>query len=240
MFEDQIFTGRFAERDLFDYPSKLVRQTRDKEPTREATLNCIRWRVIMDDLWYVEDRSTAIAKLDENGRISRIACRIMKEEVDRPGLFWERDGWHLRALTRMAEPLQSDPADVLTRFNAAFDEYCRRPNSPSVTDFTTFGETFLAEVFYNVDRDARVSTTPTYADMDPDISSLSNASPSRSASLASAFSTSSSSSSMTSSTAPSVTDLSLHHEVAKERIQTFVPKKPEQVIKVEEEDLGWM
>jgi hypothetical protein len=165
-FTDQILTGRFAERRLFRYPDPEYDSERRKYPSEQTLLNCLRWRVIMDDLWFIQDVSLVPSLIEEKARISRIAAKIMYEEVRTLGLFWECDDWYLRALPRKYEELDFEP-DVVASFNEAFEAYCQRPNGPQMEIYGTFADTFMAALLHGEDiQQDETSSSTTAATVD--------------------------------------------------------------------------
>ena len=74
MWHQRIFTGRFGEKSLFNYPEKWEREEDGREPDADTIRNCIKYRIIMDDLWHIEDKTLIDTMVHVKGQVSRIAA----------------------------------------------------------------------------------------------------------------------------------------------------------------------
>ena len=83
-WDEHIATGRFAEKNLFldvNYqdPSDMALAGARRVVSPRALVNArLRWRVIMDDLWFVRSDKDRLQEIDERARLSRVAYKIMQ------------------------------------------------------------------------------------------------------------------------------------------------------------------
>ena len=142
-------TGRFAEMDVIGFVWANERQQPEK------LRNDVCWRVIMDDLWYLQDPATAVESPEEKGRISRVAYKIMKREANAGAAdSWAARTWHLRSLKQIAEALDFQVEGIEARFHEALELYCQRPNSPALWIERGLSDTIFPALEHDVETES--------------------------------------------------------------------------------------
>ena len=129
-----LYTGRMNEREVFStcYNDLVT----DAGAVMAAK---IRYRVMMDEVWYIDHRPVLDMHLKHKVLLSRVVYKIVQQEVwvapeaRVDGKTWARDDWekwHLRALPQIALWLGYESEGLLERFECALREYINRPNTP--------------------------------------------------------------------------------------------------------------